>query len=643
MKKNFLHLIGFLIIWGQFSAWPGGSMLINKGTTILWPQFSMPIQYVLDKGGLGPLNHAEAIDTISKAFSIWQTVDNSWLKFSNNGEISSDVTGSNYSAVMNSIPDTIIPVVFDQDGSVVEKLMGSGSKNHILGFASPIYNTFDKTITGGTAVFNGWFFNNVTNANGDKYSKAEILSTIIHEFGHICGLDHSQIFRDMAWDGMGGDDIYIPIMFPTNTDNEALRQKLTFDDSNTVATLYSNNPSNGSYGKITGKVVRGTQEMPGVNVIARKVGDPFKTITSTVTGTYAQNGAFEFSRLPAGDYELWIEPIYADFNKASSVGQYAGTTSATSFKNPVKPEFYNTSDKADESRSLKSVVTVRAGQTTANINFIAASANLTTDEREVELLALDSTDAAGAGAGVYSSSSDPNTKYVLNFMLDLDGTEKKVSVAVEFDASSKIEVDIKRESSSAKKLNVTGKKLTAVIGNGGDAALQKGRYFISVANGGSTEHFYTITTSTNTSATTPSPTPAPTLTPTPTPSFTPTPKLPTATKTPTKTPTPKASTKTPSPTLTPTPTPTIPVSTPKPPTSTPTPGILSGDVNGDGIINGVDIFGFASDWYKSSKTGTEPATSTQFYSNLSTTGDPFQINLYDLLILREKYQQGKFK
>ena len=517
MKKELLHLFGFLLLCGPFSAWSGGPLEVYKGTAILWPQSAMPIQYVVDKGGLGPLNHAEAVDTINKAFSIWQNAGNSWLKFSNTGEISVDVTGSNYSSVLQSISNTIIPVVFDQDGSVVEKLMGTGSKDQVLGFASPMYNTFNKTITGGTAVFNGWFFSNETNANNEKYSKEEILSTIIHEFGHACGLDHTQIFRHIAWDGMGGDDIYVPIMFPTNTDNEGLRQKLTFDDYNTIATLYPANASSGSYGKITGKAVRGAQELPGVIVTARKVDDPLKTITSTVTGMYAQNGSYEFSRLPAGDYELWIEPVYSDFNASSSIGQYAGTASAISFINPVKPAFYNTTGKADASRSLKSIVTVRAGQTTSNINFVASSANLTADEKEIELLALDSSDAAGAGAGVYSGSSDPNTEYSLNFMLDLSGTEKKVTITVEFDASSDIEVDIQRESAAAKKLQVTGKKLTAVIGDGGDTALQKGRYFISVANGGSTEHFYTITTSTDTGTITPTPTPTQIPTPTPTP------------------------------------------------------------------------------------------------------------------------------
>ena len=564
MKKYFLQLIGFLVVSGNHLAWSGGPLEVYKGVAMTWPEASMPVPYIADQGGLGPLSHSEAVAAVDKAFQVWQNVDNIWLKFSDGGELSTDVTGSNYSTMMNTIPAKAISAVFDQDGSIIETVYGgSDSKSQILGFARPEYSTYSKTITGYQVVFNGWFYNNEKKSDGSKYTKSELFSTLIHEFGHACGLDHTQIFRHLAWDGMGGDDTYVPIMFPTNTDDESLRQSLTFDDINALTALYANNAS-GSYGKITGKVTRGTQEMPGVNVIARKVGDPFKTVTSTVTGTSAENGSFEFNRLPAGDYEIMVEPIYPEFSGSSSVGQYAGTSSGASFSSPVRPEFYNAKDIAVESRSVKTAVTVRAGQTVSNINLVVSGTSMSSEEQtskdqmQVELLALDSTDGSGAAASMYSGSA---------FMLDLLGTEKKVFIEVEFEKSSKISVEIRLESNTAKRIQIESKKLTATIGEGGEIALQKGRYFITIANGSTVDQFFTIRALLNPSATGSTPTPVPMST------FTPTPKIstPTKTLTPTKTFTP---TKTPIPTKTPTNIPVLPTQTPTPvtqPTSTPSP------------------------------------------------------------------------
>ncbi|MCK5187548.1 MAG: hypothetical protein KAR43_10505, partial [Deltaproteobacteria bacterium] len=81
-----------------------------------------------------------------------------------------------------------------------------------------------------------------------------------------------------------------------------------------------------------------------------------------------------------GDYKLFIEPINQSFTGGSSVGPYADDLNQPSFTNPVTKEYYNGEDENADETDLNDFVevSVTAGETVSDIDFIAESSSLTT-------------------------------------------------------------------------------------------------------------------------------------------------------------------------------------------------------------------------------------------------------------------------
>jgi hypothetical protein len=577
-------------------AFCGGPLSVSRGEPIVWRQF--PIHYKLDNGRLGPLSQQEAATLATQSFALWQNVDTSTIYFFRDNDYPVDITSRNYSSlVANSPVDGIISIIYDDDGGIIDSLMGSGSKANILGLANSRTNTSTRSIVDGFIILNGYYFSQQS-SNSYTYTAEDIFSSMVHEIGHIIGLDHAQHSRHLANDGVGINDRYVPIMFPTSTDDEKMRTALTFDDTVAISNLYPTNTFRQMTGKISGTVRRLNQDLPGVNVIARSLDRPYERVASTVTGTYSTNGGFELAGLPAGHYELAVEAIDDFFTGASSVGQYAENSSDLSFKNPVQPEFYNSNNQTDEARSHRSTITVNNGQTTSNIIVNVAKNNLTADEEYIRLLGLDTLTLGGVGrqGGAYSSSNE--------FLLDLNGSEGMVTLEFTFEGKTSAYITVKRitRSGATRTRNYSFNSTVQIIqlGKYTELELLDARYFITVKNNSPSSRVFTIAVSQTGQTPTHTPTPVPEATPT----YTPTPS-------PIYTPTPTA----------PVPTPTIPA--------------IRSDINKNGLVDKDDIFSFASDWgkYVIVAPGKEIR---EFKSNLDS-GKTLTIDIYDLLIFLERY------
>ncbi|MGI6455488.1 MAG: hypothetical protein ACOX5R_07650 [bacterium] len=616
MHFNLLHrviLLGFLLGCAH-SVWCGGPLVVNQfGRVIKW-NLGSTLVYRLDQGKLGNFSRLQAEGIIFDSFRKWENAGVG-LAIARGPDWNTDITHQNYSDFSRNFKGNESVVVFDDDGRIINMTQGEGARDHILGFQVP-YTNSRAEITGGIILFNGYFFDE------HDFDRDSVLPTILHELGHYLGLDHSQQLRHLAYNGVNFDDVYVPIMFPTTTDNEEVRSVLTFDDQVALRNLYPTAFHRNSTGKIEGNVKRSLsgKGLPGVNVIAYKADDPLETVTSTVTGTYEPNtGDFLLEGLPPGDYYVMVEAIDPRFVVSSRVGQYAYSSRDASFDDPVQQEYFNHSDNNREGRSKASPVNVRQGRSTSDINIRVNSANKLEDEVIANLIGIGLPEY---GSAPYNSSHQTFYSHLLDAPDDADRLDMEFTFYTEANVGIRVEM----ESGSGftnYEFEVQEQNFRLILADGGDIPLKDTRYFITVFNFNPNDdaHYSILVTENDepvpTSTPTPQPTYTPTNTPTNSPTYTPVP-MPTSTPTRVLTPT---FTPRPGPTFTP-----VIVASPVP-SNTPVMTPVSGDITGNGTVDAMDLYAFARDWQRS-------ATDTRFSSKLIQDASD-TVGKRDLLILIE--------
>jgi hypothetical protein len=375
MKINARDVAQYFLIVALFQniVVAGGPLATVNGTAVRYNSAS-PVTYKTDLGALGSFSNTVATNLASTSFQTWQDVTTANITFTNGGQLPVDVNSTNYLTYLNNTSDGINPIIFDSDGSIVNALFGAGSSSSIIGFAGSSYFTSGPNVgffSEGRAVMNGAMANN-------PFTETQFKATFIHEFGHFIGLDHAQLNSQFAGDGNSANDVNLPTMFPTSTDDDTYLNSLNPDDIAAVSLLYPEATFGSATGKISGSVVRfDNSVVRGANVVAISTGsDSLFNQISTVTDYYVQNnGNFTIVGLAPGNYFVKIEPVRNSFTSGSSVGPYAESGTDLSFINPVLQEYYNgnaeSSDPATDQPSLRTVVSVAAAATTSNINFVA--------------------------------------------------------------------------------------------------------------------------------------------------------------------------------------------------------------------------------------------------------------------------------
>jgi hypothetical protein len=454
----------------------------NSDTPVLWPTESYPVEYNIDLGDLGSITHDEAVAIVQNAFTQWGDIEEASITFQQGSMISVDVKGDNFTPYINGSIDNLNPIIFDHDGSIVNSVFGYGAENSVLGFGGPLV-TSNSSILSAHAVFNG----KIIESYG--FSKEFLLSTVLHEIGHFIGLDHSQLFRHLAYNFVGVDDVHVPIMLPTSADNDDYRTVLTDEDKYTLYNQYPSSTSNPYSGNIEGVVKRGDEEIPGVNVIARTIYSVTDQTFTTVTGTVDRNrGTFRFNNIPAGLYQLQIEPIDPSYYGASSVGRFAQSRNSRSFVNSPPSQFYSNQEELTASRSEWTPVFVFPKETTNDIVFYTGSESSSSDETNTKLLGFN-LEEAGAIQGFGMTS--------FQFVVDAAGSEPSIVISVQSDElSSKFELIVVKDrivtiSDLPLQQSESG-FASVIIGSNGHISLENTRYFIALRNRAGGDFTYKI-------------------------------------------------------------------------------------------------------------------------------------------------------
>lgn len=420
MSPRKIVLVVGLIAVAQ-AAWAGGPLLVGgpkfgiDGQPFVWDN-SVPIRYTTDGGTLGTWDNATANQHVAAAFAVWAAVPTASLSFQRAGPISG-VSDVNTVALFNQVQGSCLsgaqtPVVYDSDGSLFRQL----TDPNVVGFASVCLLSPGGKIVTGLAALNG---SATTLMDG----------TMVHEFGHMLGLDHTQL-NCRATGCLADDNANIPTMFPvifSNTQAQTLAQ----DDEAWISKLYPGPSFGTQYGTISGRVLfsDGVTPVQDAVVIARQVsrspaavtdqsavvavsgisgyrftgnpGQPFSdTYLACAPSSACSNGYFGNnhdgsmygSRDPSlfGAYELPVPPgIYTLEVRTISNGYTfndIGPLDVT-IDLPGPEEFWNAHESASDtqfeilkSSGLLDTVTVTAGATTSGIDFILNGTPPTADD-----------------------------------------------------------------------------------------------------------------------------------------------------------------------------------------------------------------------------------------------------------------------
>jgi hypothetical protein len=405
------------------NAGAAGPLIVNgAGTPLVWSGGAVP--WNPDRGTLGTLSNAAAVNLVADNFAKWQAVPTAALAITDAGALPVDVTTANVNSYIGVCGDGRSPIVFDTDGSITDALLGSGASNSVLGFAGPECGTFvPPVITEASAVLNGKFIDGISGGGNPEISVASFGAVFLHEFGHYLDLDHSQINLVEGFDGNAANDDTIATMFPYLVNgNEAA--SLARDDQVAISTLYPTASFGSDFARITGSILRsdGVTPFQGAYVVARNVADPRHDAIGYASGALyfpnagggpppaALEGFYQLPGLvPGASYTVEVEAIYPGFTGGSGVGPFS-----TPVTLPGPPEFWNGaseagSDPPDDPNAPGTAISAVAGATTASVdiifNGIVPPANDACGEATV--IAAFPYDDGESTAGATSAAGDP--------------------------------------------------------------------------------------------------------------------------------------------------------------------------------------------------------------------------------------------
>jgi hypothetical protein len=373
----------------QLSILAYSSFAIAGGPLILeGPAGNTPVTYLdpnirvhVETGDLSAsISNAEANMLLDQAFALWNNVNTSTLNLSiDTTAINVDINIDNY---QDYLPygseyhedDNLNPVVYDEDGRIIDAFFYNAASNDIVGFAASILTVGSSYFEEGFAVI----------SNKLNLSDTDLKLLIAHEMGHFSGLDHTQVDINPLESNTGTPVICTtaqaenyPLMYPfICRDVETLHQ----DDISALSALYPSADINNNFGILQGRLVdTNNTAVLGANIWAKNTtsGDT----VSIVSDYLAQGTGFYKLYLPAGNYTLHVNSINTLFNGGSGIGPYSSDIFDISFQEPhpiTEITYQGDTAGSDE------VITIAPNQTQVIDFAINGQSTVISQEEEVE-------------------------------------------------------------------------------------------------------------------------------------------------------------------------------------------------------------------------------------------------------------------
>jgi hypothetical protein len=169
------------------------------GSTLTWAQGTL--SYYTDQGNLSAILPGASADTfVANAFAAWTGIPTAALSATHSGQLAEDVTGSTLAVANGEIttPADIAPtatampigIVYDQDGSVTDDLLGTGASNSADCAQNAVFGGIDNFGT------NAQFLHALIVLNGNCAQTSSQLPDVqyhlVRVIGRVLGLDWSQ-------------------------------------------------------------------------------------------------------------------------------------------------------------------------------------------------------------------------------------------------------------------------------------------------------------------------------------------------------------------------------------------------------------------------------------------------------------------
>ncbi len=360
-----------------------GGPLILEG-----PSGNTPVTYQnpaitvhVEEGDLGATSNAVANTILQEAFNLWNEVNTSTINLNiNESLINVDINIDNYNLYLPNTAGTVFnandnlnPIVYDDNGEIIDAFFGANQSESTIGFAASILITGASYFSEGYAVING---------RDLGLTNTDYKLLIAHEIGHFFGLDHSQVNIDNSESIFSSPGICTtssrdnyPLMYPFVCRNT---ESLHSDDISALSSLYPAASVSTVYGTLQGQFTDETgKALLGANIWAENTtsGETF----SIVSDYLKQGNGYYKMLLPAGSYTLHANSINPLFNGGSGVGPYSLSITDISFISPhpiAEVSYLGTVE--ENSESSVEVITMSANQA-ITINFSSAGINTSSE------------------------------------------------------------------------------------------------------------------------------------------------------------------------------------------------------------------------------------------------------------------------
>ena len=259
-----------------------GFRIGNRTVEARWTD--QPIRYWVTNRGDNGVSASEFRQAMGRAFQAWDDAPNADLAF-------------NFVGFTGAEP-------FDDDGMNVLGFQAEPDLERVLGATGFTIDDLTGEILESDIFFNTIFDWSV--ADGGVPGRFDLVSTAVHEIGHMIGLGHSAIGETELTDGrrrvIAKQAVMFPIAFPTGNISD---RTLKPDDLAGAVDIYPAGNIDRLRGSISGRVTLDGAGVFGAHVTA------FNLRTGALVSNFTldQQGGFVISALEPGMYIVRVEPL----------------------------------------------------------------------------------------------------------------------------------------------------------------------------------------------------------------------------------------------------------------------------------------------------------------------------------------------